>query len=155
MNPEDPYTGLLLEMDRRAKGQQPPGLLRGTVLDVGEGRLVIRTGGMTLDEQDLMADPRLLPRKAAPRRVTVQLSRTDPTSAVTLDVGGKEVQTRINTGTSVISSIPLYTLPGTLLGELSGVVTWDSDWLAVGDQVLLLPDADEQVYYVLSKVVSP
>lgn len=134
MNPEDPYTGLLLEVDKRAKSQQPPGLLRGTVLDVGEGRLVIQAGGMTLDEQDLMVDARLWPKQEVPFRIT-------------LDIDGASVRTHINTGMAVITSIPLWELPGT--------VTLESERLAVGDQVLLLPDAEGQTYYVLFKVVSP
>lgn len=137
MNPEDPYTGLLLEVDKRAKGQQPPGLLRGTVLDVGEGRLVIKAGGMTLDEQDLMVDARLWPKQEVPFRIT-------------LDIDGASVRTYINTGMAVITSIPLWELPGT--------VTLESERLAVGDQVLLLPEPDdekEQIYYVLFKVVRP
>lgn len=161
MNPEDPYTGLLLEVDKRAKGQQPPGLLRGTVLDVGEGRLVIQAGGMTLDEQDLMVDAHLLARKEVPFRITIQVPGEQkegekvPQSSVTLDVGGKDVRTYINTGDTIITSIPLWELPGTLTGTVTGTVTLESERLAVGDQVLLLPDADGQTYYVLFKVVSP
>ena len=134
MNAEDPYSGLLLEIDKRAQGQWPPGLLRGTVLDVGEGRLVIQAGGMTLDEQDLMVDARLWPRQEGPFRIT-------------LDIDGASVRTSIDTGMAVITSIPLWELPGT--------VTLNSHRLAVGDQVLLLPDAEGQIYYVLCKVVRP
>lgn len=134
MNAEDPYSGLLLEMDKRAKSQQPPGLLLGTVLDVGEGRLVIQAGGMTLDEQDLMVDARLWPSQEGPFRIT-------------LDIDGASVRTSIDTGMAVITSIPLWKLPGT--------VTLESERLAVGDQVLLQPDAEGQIYYVLCKVVRP
>lgn len=161
MNPEDAYAGLLLEMDKRAKGQQPPGLLRGTVMDVGEGRLVIRAGGMTLDEQDLMVDAHLLARREVPFRITIQVPGEQkegeevPESFVTLDVDGKGVRTYINTGDAIITSIPLWELPGTLTGTVTGTVTLESERLAVGDQVLLLPDAEGQTYYVLFKVVRP
>lgn len=151
MNPEDPYAGLLLEMDKRARGQQAPGLLLGTVLEAGEGRLVIRAGGMTLDREDLMADPRLLGRSNSPRRLTMELDQ----ASVTLDVGGAMVQTLIPAGTPPISSIPLYELPGSLTGSVTGAVALDSERLVPGDQVLLLPDSEGQTYYVLCKVVRP
>lgn len=151
MNAEDPYAGLLLEMDKRAKSQQPPGLLRGTVLDVGVGRLVVRAGGMTLDEHDLMVNAQLLARREVPYQIVMNLK----TSSVKLDIGGKAVQTKIQTASELIESIPLYDLPGTLTGTVTGTVALDSDRLAPGDQVLLLPDAEGQTYYVLFKVVSP
>ena len=100
MNAEDPYSGLLLEIDKRAQGQWPPGLLRGTVLDVGEGRLVIQAGGMTLDEQDLMVDARLWPRQEGPFRIT-------------LDIDGASVRTSIDTGMAVIT--PEYDSNGQLI----------------------------------------
>lgn len=161
MSPEDPYTGLLLEVDKRAQSQQSPGMLLGTVLDVGEGRLVIRAGGMTLDEQDLMVDAHLLARKEVPFRITIQVPGEQekgeevPQSSVTLDVGGTSVRTHINTGDTIITSIPLWELPGTLTGTVTGTVTLESERLAAGDQVLLLPDAEGQTYYVLFKVVRP
>ena len=107
MNPEDPYAGILLEVDKRAQKAQPPGWCLGTVLDVGEDRLVIRADGMDLDERDLMVNP-------------------------------------------MPESITLFNLPGTLSGTIT--VTLKSRRLAKGDQVVLLPDREGQIYYVLCKV---
>lgn len=151
MSAEDPYAGILLEMDKRARGVQPPGLLLGTVLEVGAGRLVIRAGGMELDQEDLLINARLLAKKEIPYQVSLDLSQ----GAVTLDVGGELVRTFIPMGMDPIKEIPLYELPGTLSGTIKGTVQVESERLAKGDQVLLLPDSEGQIYYVLCKVVSP
>lgn len=151
MTPEDPYAGILLEMDKRARGVQPPGLLLGTVLEVGAGRLVIRAGGMELDQEDLLVNARLLGKRELPYQVSLDLS----SGQVSLDVGGAKVQTYIPVGMPPITEIPLYELPGTLSGIITGTIQVESERLARGDQVLLLPDSEGQTYYVLCKVVRP
>ena len=70
-------------------------------------------------------------------------------------MGGTYVQTRIQIGDIVVSSIPLYELPGTLSGVFQGTVELLENRLKVGDWVVLLPDETEEFYYVLTKVVQP
>ena len=72
-----------------------------------------------------------------------------------LDVGGASVRTRIQIGDIVVSSIPLYDLPGTLTGPLEGRMELLSNRLQAGDWVVLLPDVNQEYYYVLTKVVQP
>lgn len=151
MNSEDPYSGILLEMDKRAMGVQPPGLLLGTVLEAGAGHLVIRAGGMELDQEDLLVNARLLAKKEIPYQVSLDLSQ----GQVTLDVGGELVKTYIPMGMNPIQEIPLYELPGALSGTIKGTIQAESERLEKGDRVLLLPDSEGQTYYVLCKVVSP
>ena len=152
MNPsEDPYAGLLLEMDGRARGVQPLVWCLGTVVTAEPGHLVIHANGMDLDEEDLYVNPSLLPGQR-PDRVAVELSA----SPATLDVGGKNVRTHLDLGMSgVIEQIPLWELPGTLTGTLSGSVRRTETALAPGDQVVLLPDGEGQTYFVLCKAVRP
>lgn len=151
MSAEDPYAGILLEMDKRARGVQPPGLLLGTVLEVGAGRLVIRAGGMELDQEDLLVNARLLAKQELPYQISLDLSLGE----VTLDVDGAYVQTYIPMGMDPITEIPLYKLPGTLSGTIKGTIQVESERLTRGDQVLLLPDSEGQTYYVMCKVVRP
>lgn len=148
---EDPYAGLLLEMDGRARGVQPMSWCLGTVVAAEPGHLVIHANGMDLDEEDLYVNPSLLPGQR-PDRVAVELSA----SQATLDVGGKNVRTYLNLGMSgVIEQIPLWELPGTLTGTLLGSLRRTGTALASGDQVVLLPDGEGQTYFVLCKAVRP
>ena len=142
MNPEDPYAGILLEVDKRAQKAQPPGWCLGTVLDVGEDRLVIRADGMDLDERDLMVNPMLL------------YDYSEEVEATYSSAGG-EVTLGVNRVVACLAqclaeSITLFNLPGTLSGTIT--VTLKSRRLAKGDQVVLLPDREGQIYYVLCKV---
>ena len=137
-------------MRGQAEKVQPPGWCLGTVLSA-EGGLRIRADGQELDGEDLVVDPRLLAGREIPYTITLDLSA----SAVTLDIGGASVQTNIPTGASTVDTIPLYQLPGSLTGTISGKVTLDSCRLAPGDQVVLLPDREGQLYYVVCKVVRP
>lgn len=147
----DPYAGFLLEMRDQARKILPPGWVLGTVVDVGDGRLKIRAeDGQELDEEDLWVDPRLLGGHESPFQV--ELSSVEDTKA-TLDIDGTYVRTYIPIGTSAITSIPLWELPGVLSGKVTMKVT--SDRLKVGDRVAMLPTADGQSYYVLTKVVRP
>ena len=148
---EDPYAGLLLEMDSRARGVQTPVWCLGTVVTAEPGRLVIHANGMDLDGEDLYVNPNLLPEQR-PDQVAVELSA----SPATLDIGGKDVRTYLNLGMSgVIEQLPLWELPGTLTGTLSGSARRTGSALAPGDQVVLLPDGEKQTYFVLCKAVRP
>lgn len=151
MNPsEDPYAGLLLEMDGRARGVQPLVWCLGTVVTAEPGHLVIHANGMDLDEEDLYVNPSLLPDQR-PDQVAVELSA----SRATLDIKGGNVRTEIPVGSGIIKQIPLWELPGTLTGTLSGSIRRTETALAPGDQVVLLPDGEGQTYFVLCKAVRP
>ena len=70
-------------------------------------------------------------------------------------MGGEWVQTYIPIGEIAITSQRLYELPGTLTGTFWGTLEVLDNRLQVGDWVALLPDKDEEFYYVLTKVVRP
>ena len=141
-------------MRGQAKKVQPPGWCLGTVLSV-EGGLRIFAGGQELDGEDLLVDPSLLGDRELPFSVDLDLDKAEEgkTSDVTLDVGGAYVRTQFQVGVVTITSIPLFELPGKLSGKLNGKLTITGTRLAVGDKVLLLPDREGQLYYVISKVV--
>ena len=159
----DPFAGMNLEMREQAKKILPPQWCLGQVIQAGPGVLRIRSGDMELDEEDLWVDPRLLMGHEEPLPVRLTLAGTgeeteaDDEAAAphNLDVGGASVRTRIQIGDIVVSSIPLYDLPGTLTGPLEGRLELLSNRLQAGDWVVLLPDETEEFYYVLTKVVQP
>ena len=72
-----------------------------------------------------------------------------------LNIGGASVSTLIMVAGDIISSIPLYNLPGTLTGTVQGKVTLLTDRIQKDDWVVLLPDVNEEFYYVMTKVVKP
>ena len=163
----DPFAGLNLEMQRQARAVQPPGWCLGRVTAVGLGVLRIVANGMELDEEDLWVNPRLLAGYEEPVRVKIVLAASaedeksrasdedKESESVTLDIGGAYVRTLIDTDLLIVESIPLWELPGTLTGTLTGTLEVLDDRLQVGDWVALLPDASEEFYYVLTKVVRP
>lgn len=128
----DPYAGILLEMQDQSRKVQTPGWCLGTVLAV-EGGLRIQADGQELDREDLLVDPRLLAEDGQPKALAMELT----TGAVTARVG-------VNTYGADI-----------LAGNLLGTFTLPEDALQAGDQVVLLPDREGQLYYVVCKVVRP
>lgn len=151
----DPFAGLNLEMRRQAKSILPPSWCLGRVTAVGPGVLRIVANGMELDEEDLWVNPRLLAGHEEPVRVKIALAEGKEACEVSLDVEGEWVQTYIPIGEVAITSQRLYELPGVLTGILSGTLEVLDNRLQVGDWVALLPDANEEFYYVLTKVVRP
>ena len=157
----DPFAGLALEMREQARRILPPQWRLGRVTAAGPGMLRIRAGGLDLDEEDLWVDPRLLMGHEEPLHVKFTLAagaedeESEEGAPHTLDVGGTYVRTRIQIGNIVVSSIPLYELPGTLSGVFQGTVELLENRLKAGDWVVLLPDETEEFYYVLTKVVQP
>ena len=163
----DPFAGLNLEMQRQAKSILPPSWRLGRVTAVGPGTLRIAANGMELDEEDLWVNPRLLAGHEEPVRVKIALAapaedeksrasdEDKESESVTLDIGGAYVRTLIDTDLLIVESIPLWELPGALTGTLTGTLEVLDDRLQVGDWVALLPDANEEFYYVLTKVVRP
>ena len=152
----DPFAGLNLEMRRQAKSILPPSWCLGRVTAVGPGTLRIQANGHELDEEDLWVNPRLLAGYEEPVRVKVSLAEgEEETCEVTLDVGGEWVRTYIPIGEIAITSQRLYELPGTFTGTLMGTLEVLDNRLQAGDWVALLPDANEEFYYVMTKVVKP
>ena len=155
----DPFAGLNLEMQRQAKSILPPSWCLGRVTAVGPGVLRITANGMELDEEDLWVDPRLLMGHEQPA-VRIQLTMPEDADEedvceVTMDMGGEWIRTWIPLGEAGIDTHRLYTMPGRLTGVIRGTVELLDDRLHVGDWVALLPDANEEFYYVLTKVVRP
>lgn len=155
----DPFAGLALEMQHQARRILPPAWRLGRVTAVGPGILRIRAGGLDLDEEDLWVDPALLMGHEEPFPVKITIgaadTETEESAPHNLDVGGTRVRTFIQIGATTVSAIPLYDLPGTLTGVFQGTVELMGNRLKQGDWVVLLPDADEEFYYVLTKVVQP
>ena len=132
MSDLDPYAGILLEMQDQAQQVQAPGWCLGTVLAV-EGGLRIQADGQELDREDLLVDPRLLAEDGQPKALAMELTTGAVTARVGLTTYGADI----------------------LDGNLLGTFTLPEDALQVGDQVVLLPDRDGQLYYVVCKVVRP
>lgn len=128
----DPYAGLLLEMRDQSKKVRAPGWCLGTVLAV-EGGLRIRADGYELDREDLLVDPRLLAEDGQPKALAMTMSGGTVTAQVGLTSYAADIQG----------------------GNLLGTFTLPEDALQVGDQVVLLPDSEGQLYYVVCKVVRP
>lgn len=154
-NGMDPFAGLNLEMRRQAKSVLPPSWCLGRVTAAGPGVLRVQANGHELDEEDLWVNPRLLAGHEEPVRVKLSFPEGGEACEVTLDVGGAEVRTYIPIGEGGITAQRLYELPGTLTGTLEGTLEVLDNRLRAGDWVALLPDADEEFYYVLTKVVRP
>ena len=148
----DPFAGLALEMREQARRILPPQWRLGRVTAAGPGVLRIRAGGLDLDEEDLWVEPLHVKFTLA---AGAEDEESEEGAPHTLDVGGTYVQTRIQIGDIVVSSIPLYELPGTLSGVFQGTVELLENRLKAGDWVVLLPDETEEFYYVLTKVVQP
>ena len=82
MSQQDPYAGMLLEMQDQAVNVQPPGWCLGRVKAIGPGRLLIQANGMTLDEEDLRVNPKLL----YDAQENVRITFTEDGGEVTLGV---------------------------------------------------------------------
>ena len=150
----DPFAGLLLELEEQGRRVQPPGWCLGRVLEIGEGKLKILANGHVLDEEDLWVAPQLL--AGYEKDVELKLELEAPESGkANLNIGGASVSTLIMVAGDIISSIPLYNLPGTLTGTVQGKVTLLTDRIQKDDWVVLLPDVNEEFYYVMTKVVKP
>lgn len=145
MNQRDPYAGMLLEMQDQAEEVQPPGWCLGRVSDIGPGRLIIQANGMTLDEEDLRVNPMLL----YDEQETVKITFADEKNKLTLGVN--DYVTAWPPCSDHQLQIMFYNIPGLLSGTVEATIT--TRRLKVGDQVVLLPDEEGQIYYVLCKVV--
>lgn len=146
---EDPYAGLLLEVQKQALAVQPAGLCIGEVREYNADRVVICTGGLMLSNEDLILNSELI----WDAETRLSLSYDGSLGAVTLAV---------NAAVPAVVDCPMGAITQLSLGELSGHaqgtgtidVTVRTRRLSVGDKVILQPSADGQVYYVLCKVVA-
>ena len=134
MNGRDPYYGFW-EMSRsESMGLMPLYYCIGTVLEVGSGRLRVRADGHELDEEDLSINDAL---------------RWNFEEQAELEVAGGLLEGM--TGVCALGSVaPNFTATG---GYLRGTYKVESR-LRAGDEVLLIPSADRQIYYLVMKVVS-
>ena len=147
MNQQDPYAGILLEMQDQAMEVYPPGWCLGRVEAIGPGRLIIKANGLTLDEDDLRVNPMLL----YDAQETVKITFADEKNKLTLGVN--DYVTAWPPCSDSQLQIRFYDIPGILSGTVEATIT--TRRLQVGDQVVLLPDPEGEIYYVICKVVRP
>lgn len=145
----DPYLGLREVIREQARQQAPPGLLTGKVLCVDP--LTVRAAGLNLTGDDLRLAQHLTP--AWPARLAGGLSwpvqSTLPQQTLT---GSCKVTVNGTEYTGIASVIcPQEVLTGNT--ALPPVATYAP--LAAGDEVLLLPDSEGQVYYLIERMVRP
>lgn len=122
------------------------GVCLGKVLDAKDGRLVIFADGQELDQDDLMLNAML----AWDYHEDIKATYHEGGGEVELGVF-RDVKCHISVAGADVEVMRLYGLPGYLNGTVEVKLT--SQRLKTGDQVLLLPAADKQLYYVLCKVV--
>ena len=146
----DAFPGILEEMRGQARSVAPPGMCLGVVKEYSAQRLVIQANGMMLENDDLMVNAELLYDAV----MEAEASYGGQLGQVTLEVD-KTVSATASCGFGAISSITLTDVPGQLSGTGVVQVTVKTRRLAVGDQVLMQPTADGQLYYVICKVVRP
>ena len=146
---EDPYAGLLGEMDARAAKAYRPPVSIGTVLESGEGRLVIRADGMELDQDELYVAQYLTDGWSEQLRgLEWPVSSALPEKVFS----GKcwvPYGTVVLEGTAAVTR-PAETVPGATAESASAT---HPGQLQAGDHVLLLRSEDEQSYYVICRFV--
>ena len=144
----DAFSEILAEMRGQARSVAPPGMCLGTVMEYSARRLVIQAKGMMLENDDLMVNAELLYDAV----MEAEASYDGQLGQVTLEVD-QSVAATASCGRGAIDSITLTDVPGQLSGTGTVRVTVKTRRLAVGDQVLMQPTADGQIYYVICKVV--
>ena len=145
----DPYVGLLSEMRVQSRAEAPAGMCIGEVKAIGKHILQVQTAtGLLLDGDDLQINP--IYGYDAEEELMLELPKSNGAQLkvnqeiqclISFFVGDTEVQIR---------QMTLYDVPG----KLTGTIKVRTRRLQVGDRVLLLPSADGQIYYLLSKVVN-
>lgn len=144
----DPYTGILREMRMQSREAVPNGMCLGVVKVIGPGVLQVQTDtGLLLDGEDLQINP--LYAYDAEEELILEIPKEN---GAQLNVN-REIQCLIEfslSGAQIqINRMTLYDVPG----KLTGTIKVRTRRLQVGDRVLLLPSADGQTYYLISKVV--
>ena len=146
---EDPYAGLLGEVEESASKVYRPPLCEGTVLEAGEGRLVIRGDGMELDREDLYVAQYLTDGW------TEQLRGLEWPTTSNLPEKVFSGKCWVPFGTAVLEGTAEVTRPAEQVSGTTaetGGATQPAA-LSAGDRVLLLRSQDEQTYYVICKFV--
>lgn len=134
MNGRDPYYGFW-EMSRaESAGLMPLVYCIGTVLESAPGRLRVRADGHELDEDDLYVNEAL--RWSFQEKAELQITEGQLLGATDACLLG--------------AAHSSFTAQG---GYLKGTYKAEGR-LKAGDEVLLIPSADRQVYYLVMKVVS-
>lgn len=144
----DPYTGILREMRMQSRKAAPNGMCLGVVKAIGPGVLQVQTDtGLLLNGEDLQINP--LYAYDAEEELMLEIPKEN---GAQLNVN-REIQCLIEfnlSGSQIqINRMTLYDVPG----KLTGTIKVRTRRLQVGNRVLLLPSADEQTYYLISKVV--
>ena len=110
--------------------------------------LRIRADGMDLDSDDLMINAML----GYDYTEVVEATYVENGKKVTLEVQ-QSVSCYASCANGAHTSISLHDLPGALSGTV--MMEMKSRRLAAGDQVLMIPDREQQTYFVVCKVVHP
>lgn len=140
----DPYLRLLNTVRKEADGLSPLYFCLGKVLEISATTLRIRADGHELDEDDLLINDQL--RVNFEEEAEITLDTPDLTMTGMLMGAASPCP---NGGHSFfqVSSIE----EGRIYDETARYKV--KYRLAAGDTVLLIPDRDRQVYYVVMKVV--
>lgn len=143
----DPYLGLNNHIRRQAQGQIPTYYTIGKVISLRP--LVVRAAGMNLDKDDLKIAQHLTPNwKEALSELSWQLTADLPEKRF-------DGQCQITIGTSTYTGTawvkrPAETVNGKTVEQATAT---HPNSLLVGDEVILIPSADGQRYYMVDKLV--
>lgn len=146
-NARDPYLGLNNHIRRQAQGQIPTYYTIGKVISLRP--LIVRAAGMNLDKDDLKIAQHLTPnwREAL----------SDLAWPLTADLPEKRFdgQCEIVIGTTKYIGTawvirPAETVEGKTTEQAAAT---HPNALLVGDEVILIPSADGQTYYMVDKLV--
>lgn len=143
-NGRDPYFRLLSTMRQEASGLAPLYFCLGEVLEISEETLRIRADGHELDEEDLFINDQL--RVNFEEEAEITLDAPELTMTGTLHGAAAPCP---NGGHSFFQVDRIT--EGCICDETARYKV--KYRLAAGDTVLLIPDRDRQVYYVVMKVV--
>lgn len=139
----DPFLGINEHIRNQARSQVPTYYTIGKVLSVSP--MVVRAAGMNLDKEDLRIAQHLKPGWVE-HLAELEWALT------------AELPQKIFTGScacGLASGTATVTRPReTVEGKTTKEATVKHDLpLAVGDEVLLIPSADGQIYYLVDKIV--
>ena len=143
----DPYLGLNNHIRRQAQGQIPTYYTIGKVISLRP--LVVRAAGMNLDKDDLKIAQHLTPSwKEALSELSWPLTADLPEKRF-------DGQCEIYIGTTKYTGTAWVTRPAeTVNGKTTERATaTHPNPLSVGDEVILIPSADGQRYYMVDKMV--
>ena len=139
----DPYLGLNNHIRRQAQGQIPTYYTIGKVISLRP--LVVRAAGMNLDKDDLKIAQHLTPSwKEALSELSWPLTADLPQAQF-----NGECACGLGKGTCYVTR-PAETVNGKTVEQATAT---HPNALLVGDEVILIPSEDGQVYYMVDKLV--